>query len=237
MTADLALAELARTLYHRIVQETSLHAALKAWYAQPGDLLETPVDGYVVDIVRGDLLIEIQTRNFSALKAKLDRLLADHPVRLVYPLAHERWILRVAADGQTVLARRKSPRRGGLEHLFTELVRLPNLVAHPNFTLEVLFIQEEQIWRNDGRGSWRRKHWSIADRRLLGVLESRQLATPQDFLDLLPPGLPQPFTSAELAQALGRPSHLAHKMVYCLRAMGVIETVGKRGRAWLYRAL
>ena len=218
------------------MQETSLHAALKEWYAQPGDLLETPVDGYVVDIVRGELLIEIQTRNFSALKAKLHQLLPDHPVRLGYPLAREKWILRVAADGKTVLVRRKSPRRAGLEHLFTELVRLPGLVAHPNFTLEVLFIQEEEIWRDDGRGSWRRKGWSIADRRLLGVLESRQLATPQDFLELLPPRLPQLFTAVELAQELGRPAYLARKMVYCLRAMGVVESAGKRGRAGLFQA-
>ncbi|HJW89146.1 MAG TPA: hypothetical protein VJ436_00750 [Anaerolineales bacterium] len=218
------------------MQETSLHAALKEWYAQPGDLLETPVDGYVVDIVRGELLIEIQTRNFSALKAKLYQLLPDHPVRLVYPLAREKWILRVAADGRTTLGRRKSPRRSGLEHLFVELVRLPGLVVHPNFTLEVLFIQEEEIWRDDGRGSWRRKYWSIADRRLLGVLESRQLATPRDFLELLPPSLPQPFTTLELAQELGRPAYLARKMVYCLRAMGVVESAGKRGRAGLYQA-
>ncbi|HJW91753.1 MAG TPA: hypothetical protein VJ436_14030, partial [Anaerolineales bacterium] len=81
-----------------------------------------------------------------------------------------------------------------------------------------------------------RKGWSIADRRLLGVLESRQLATPQDFLELLPPSLPQPFTTLELAQELGRPAYLARKMVYCLRAMGVVESAGKRGRAGLFQA-
>ena len=39
------------------LNEKPLHAALKAWYAQPGDRLEVAVDGFVVDIVRGDLLI------------------------------------------------------------------------------------------------------------------------------------------------------------------------------------
>lgn len=42
-----------------------------------------PVDGYIIDIVRGDLLIEVQTRNFSALKAKLLTLTAKCPVRLI----------------------------------------------------------------------------------------------------------------------------------------------------------
>ena len=57
------------------LQENSLHAALKTWYAQPGDQLECKVDGYVIDLVRGDLLVEVQTANFSAIKRKLLKLL------------------------------------------------------------------------------------------------------------------------------------------------------------------
>ncbi len=68
------------------LNEKPLHEALKRWYAQPGDSFEVPVDGFVADIVRGDLLIEIQTKNFSAIKRKLEKLLVRHPVRLVYPI-------------------------------------------------------------------------------------------------------------------------------------------------------
>lgn len=217
-----------------LLQETSLHAALKAWYQRPGDRLEVPVDGYVVDIVRGELLIEIQIRHFNALKAKLARLVETHPVLLVHSIPREKWILRMAADGRTPLGRRKSPRKGGVEDLFLELVSLPELVAHPNFSLEVLLTREEEIWRDDGRGSWRRRGWSISDRRLVEVLERAVLASPADFLALLPAELPQPFTARELAGALGRPAYLARKMAYCLRAMSAIEPVGRRGNAPLY---
>jgi hypothetical protein len=41
------------------LNEKPLHAALKQWYAEPEDRIEAPVDGFTVDIVRGDLLIEI----------------------------------------------------------------------------------------------------------------------------------------------------------------------------------
>ncbi|MBN1936412.1 MAG: hypothetical protein JW934_17230, partial [Anaerolineae bacterium] len=127
-------------------QEKSLHAALKAWYAQPGDLVEAPADGYVIDLVRGDLLIEIQTRSFSSIKAKLYALLESHPVRLVYPIALEKWIVRVQADGETQISRRKSPKRGRLENLFDELVSFPELLKHPRFEIEVLFVQADEIW-------------------------------------------------------------------------------------------
>lgn len=217
-----------------LLRETALHTALKAWYARPGDRLEAPVDGYVIDILRDGLLIEIQTRSFSSIRAKLARLTEAHAVRLVYPIAQEKWIVRVAADGERPLARRKSPRRGRPEHLFAELVRFPRLLSHPNLTLEVLLTRQEEVWRDDGRGSWRRKGWSIAERRLLEVVGSLPLAAPEDLRAWLPAGLPAPFTTADLAQALHLPTSLAGKMAYCLREMGVLEVVGKQGRKYLY---
>lgn len=216
--------------------ENSLHAALKAWYAQPGDQIEVKVDGYFIDVVRGEQLIEIQTRNFSALKTKLHRLVEHHPVRLVHPIAAEKWIVRLPAQGEAPLSRRRSPRRGRLEHLFLELVRIPQLIAHPNFTLEILLTREEEIRREDGKGSWRRKGASIEDRRLLEVLNSVTLQTPDDFRVFLPAGLPQPFTTRQLAAQLRLPLYLAGKMLYCLKQMEVVRPVGMQGRAILYAA-
>jgi hypothetical protein len=218
-----------------ILQEKSLHAALKRWYARPGDLLEVRVDGYQVDIVRGDLLIEIQTRNFSAMKRKLFDLIQRHPIRLVYPIAREKWLLKQHLPGDPAVEKRRSPRRGRLEHLFLELVRFPQLVAHPNFSLEVLFIREEEIRVNDGRGAWRRKGWSIADRRLIEVVEQVHLEGPGDFRIFLPVDVNEPFTSRELARSRRIPGYLASKMLYCLREMGLVLPAGKRKRSNLYR--
>lgn len=76
-----------------LLNEKPLHAALKKWYAQPGDRFEVAVDGFVIDLVRDDLLLEIQTRNFAAMKSKLQRLTSAHRVRVIYPIAHEKWIV------------------------------------------------------------------------------------------------------------------------------------------------
>jgi hypothetical protein len=217
------------------LQETSLHASLKHWYAQPGDQLEVNVDGFVVDIVRGDLLIEIQTRNFSALKSKLKDLVKRHQIHLVFPVAQEKWIVRLDMDKKTEIKRRKSPKRGHMMHLFPELVRIPDLVTNPNFSLEILLTKEEELWLNDGQGSWRRKGWSIYDRRLIKVISATRLATPSDFRRVLPESLPAPFSTLDLASEINQPRYLAQKMAYCLRKMGVIRKVGKRGRSWLYQ--
>lgn len=216
------------------MQESSLHAALKDHYTRQGDLQEVPVGGYLIDVVSGDTLIEIQTGNFTHLKAKLASLLEAHPVLLVHPIAVEKWIVRLPAEGDTPLDRRKSPRRGRLEDLFLELVRIPHLVNHPNFALEVVLIQEEEIRRDDGRGSWRRRGWSIIDRRLLKIVSSVRLRSALDFNTFLPADLPEPFTSRQFASAMGAPGYLAGKALYCLRTIGLVEVTGLHKRAYLY---
>jgi hypothetical protein len=217
------------------LQESSLHASLKQWVAQPGDRLEEVVDGFVIDICRGDLLIEIQTGNFTAVKQKINQLVRRHAVHLVYPMAEAKWIVRVAADGHTPISRRKSPKRGTFYDLFRQLVRLPTLLTEPNFSLELLLVQMEEVWCDDGRGSWRRRKWSIIDRRLLAVTGRLRLNNGAELAEkLLPAGLHAPFSSEQLARAIDRPRSLAQQMAYCLRQLGLIEISGKKGNALLY---
>jgi hypothetical protein len=217
-----------------LLNEKPLHAALKTWYARPDDRFEVPVDGFVIDIVRGDLLIEIQTGGFSTIRQKLVDLVPRHPVRLVYPIAREKWLVKLPKERGGRIRRRKSPKRGTFEELFTELVSFPELLMAQNFALEVLMIQEEEVRRYDGKRGWRRRGWVTHERRLLEVLQTRRFERPEDVGRLLPAGLPARFTTADLARAAGKPRWFAQKMAYCLRKMGVIATVGKRGRSILY---
>jgi len=214
--------------------EKPLHAALKAWYARAGDRLEVQVDGFIIDVVRDGLLIEIQTTSLASLKRKLLALTDHHHVRVVYPIPQEKWLVKLAEDGHSAPSRRKSPKRGKIEDVFRELVSFPKLLAHPNFSLDVLLIQEEEIRRYDSTRAWRRRGWVTEERRLLQVVDRRHFYTPADMGELLPEDLVEPFTTSDLAAAIARPRRLAQRMAYCLRAMGVIEAVGKQGNAILY---
>jgi len=214
--------------------EKSLHAAIKDYLAQPGDQIETSLDGYVIDILRGDQLIEIQTRNFSAMKRKLNALLrAGHHVRVVHPLPVVKWIVRQTGNGE-LIGRRKSPTQRRPVEVFRQLVYIPHLLPHPNLSVEVLLTHQEEIWRDDGQGSWRRKHWSLYDHRLLEVIGRAGFESADDYLGLIPGDLPRPFTNRELAHALKITPGLAGKMTYTLRAAGWLTEVGKRGRALLF---
>jgi len=228
------------------IRETRLHAALKAVYALPDDKLESLVDGFYIDVVKANgLLIEIQTGNFRSIRNKLSSLLRDYQIKVVYPVTAERWIQRVDQHGGSI-SYRKSPKKGLIIEVFKEITSIPGLLLHPNFLLEVVLIQEEQTWQDDGRGSWRRKHWSIVDRNLLGILSATSFNKSADYYDLLPKGLPQPFTTADLHKEMSKLAgfstqkipvgyiSLIGKMVYTLREMGLIKQIGKQGRRNLY---
>jgi hypothetical protein len=210
------------------LRETSLHAALKQWYARPGDEVEARVDGYVVDLRRGDALVEIQTRNFAAIRRKLLALVERHPVRLLHAIASEKVIVRMPRTGAKPLSRRRSPKRGQSVQLFVELVSIPDLIGHPNFSLEVLMTRQEEILRPGCGGSWRRRGWRVNDRRLVEVLEHTAFESAGDFKRFLPPTLSEPFTSQDVAGATGLPLYLVQKMTYCMRRMGLIAPSGKR---------
>lgn len=208
--------------------EYSLHSDIKHWYKAPEDKLEVKLNGYIIDVLRNKLLIEIQTRNFSAIKKKITKLLHNNnQVRLVYPVAKLKWIVHVSQSGELV-GRRKSPKKGKLTDLFYELVHAPKLIRDKNFSLEVLFIEEEEVRCIDGKGSWRRRGVSVKDRKLLNVFGRIVLEDSEDFLNFLPPELERPFTNKLLASKMGTSVNLAQKITYCLRKMEVISVVGKK---------
>lgn len=184
--------------------------------------------GFVIDIRRGAQLIEVQTVSFAAMARKLDRLLAEHPIRLVHPIAVETWLVKPGAKA------RRSPRRNDIHALFDELVSMPTLLDHPNLTIEVVLVTVERHQVADaglrrGRGGWR-----TVDRRLREILSHHRFDTVADLTTFVPAGLPPVFTTRDLAQAAGITLDRAQKMAYCLRANDVFSVVGRQGAGYRY---
>jgi len=219
------------------LREKPLHASLKEWCAEPGDRVEVKVDRYVIDLVRDDLLIEIQTRGFSSMKKKLTRLLdLGYRVRIVHPIPACKTIVRLGEDGE-ILGRRRSPKRGSALDIFGELVGIPTLATNPNLEIVLVLTSEDEYRKHEENRAWRRHGWVVQERRLVEVLEVVELADPTDFLRLLPADLPEVFTTADIAAAADCPRRVAQQAAYCLRHMGAAEIVGKEGNAHEYRLL
>ncbi len=220
------------------MKESSLHSMLKEYYRErDGGETESSVEGYVVDLLCDDHIVEIQTGNFSHINNKLLKLLDSNKVTLVYPLVRRKELLLLDESESELIRRRKSPLRGQPAHAAKELIRIPQLPSHPRFTFELLLVSVEE-WRcDDGKGSWRRKGVSITDRKLLSIDEVHIFTEAADYLGLLPERLPELFTNTDVADKGNLSRSQASKLTWFLREIGVLGNVGKRGRSYLFRRL
>lgn len=221
-----------------LYSEYSLHAQLKRHLAVPGDRLEAFVEGRVIDLVRAEgELVEVQTSHLGQIVPKVLALAgAGHRVRVVHPVAAEREIRRLDPKTQELVSVRKSPKRGDLYSLFDELVKATLLIASRNVTVEVLLVRTAEVKTRDGSGSWRKRGDRTVDRELIEVLSSRSLRTRGQWLALIPKGLPSPWTSAALGEALGISTDRARKILYCLARAGLLVEAAKDGRRKSYVA-
>lgn len=205
--------------------EGSLHAALKEWVSAPGDRFEVPTAGFVVDVVRGDTCIEIQTGKFGAMGRKLDALLGDFHVHVVHPIAVDSYLAKQGpgSDGAAV---RRSPKHGRVEDLFAELVSVPTMLDHPNLTIEVVLVDVDVVKVADPTMRRRRGGWRTVDRRLRAIRSTHGFRTVGDLAALLPP-LPNEWTTKDLAAAGKLPRRTAQQMAYVLKANDLVIEVGR----------
>ena len=175
-----------------------------------------PLNGFIVDIRRPGLLVEIQTTAFGAMGRKFDQLLAEHRILLVHPIAVHTYLQRPGRKP------RKSPRHGSVFDIFAELVSIPTLIDHPNLMLDVVLVSVDEVQKHDRRARRGRGGYRTLDRVLREVIDIHPFRGPQDLAALLPAGLPPRFTTADIATHAGVSRTVAQQMTYCFRALEII---------------
>lgn len=219
------------------LSERTMHAAVKCFLSSDPATQEVAFAPYVADIMQSDgHIFEIQTQGFGRLKGKLDLFLQTNDVTVVYPYPLIRYTVTLSSDGQVLTERRKSPRPGRVLAVFDELYRIKSFLLHPRLKVRLLFLevtdyrmQQAPSARKRGRGSTRVERMPAA---LLGDISP---TCPADWAALLPEGLPQTFSSAEVAAAARVRRPYAQSALNVLAHLGAVRTVGKQGNTILYQ--
>jgi len=215
--------------------EKPLHAVVKHYLAIDPAWHEQKIGRHVVDIFTGERIIEIQTRHFNKLRAKLTALLPQFPVTIVYPMPARKWLVWLDPQSGELSKPRLSPRRGRFNDVFFELYRVKQFLNDPNLSIHILQIDLEEYrllngWSRDRKkGAWRN------DRLPLSLVAELFISGPTDYGQLLPDGLPENFTSADWAKASQMSDRRAQTAINVLLSLSVIEICGKTGRRRLYR--
>jgi len=215
--------------------ESSLHRTLKFQYAGPGGITEAEVGEYVTDGVRKNgEYIEIQTGSFAPLVKKINEFTKHGKVRIIHPIAVKK-IIEVYDQQKKLLYRRKSPAKGSSWGIFDALLFAPHLPLVKGVIIEITMVEIIEKRIKDGKGSWRRNGISIYDKELAAIQETIILKKPKDYLKFIPFNKNEEFTTAALAKKAGIKINIARKALYVLAKMNVVNRIGKKSNAWVYK--
>ncbi|MDR0441783.1 MAG: replication protein [Treponema sp.] len=220
--------------------ESSLHRTLKYSYAGNEGETEAIVGEYVADVISADgEYIEVQIGSFAPLKKKVKEFAAAGKVRIIHPIAAQKYIETYKPGRRrkslgALLHRRKSPLKGSPWKLFDALMYAPELPLIRGLAIEIVMAEITEKRVKDGKGAWRRKGISIFDRELAAWYESILLEKPADYLRFVPYKKKQAFTGSMLAETAGIDTDTARKALYVLTKMGIVKRTGKKGNSWIY---
>lgn len=217
------------------LQEKTVHAVLKNYYAPDENTHEVPVGNYVADIFDGESVWEIQNGNFYKMRAKLDAFLEQYPVTIVYPIPHHKWLIWIDEETGELSSKRKSPLTGSAYRAFPELYRIKSYLKNEKLHFIFPLIDVEEYRLLDGWSKDRKKGSHRYDRIPVGLFDEVAIEKREDYLQFLPEKLPDPFTSKDLAKTAKIPMKTAGITLHILTMLDLTEVVGKRGHAYLYR--
>lgn len=217
------------------LQEKILHATLKHAYHEDNFNHEIKLNGYVVDLFIDNKVIEIQTRQFNKLRNKLNALLLEYPITIVYPIPFIKYLSWIDPVTGECTKQRKSPKQGTIYDCVYELYKIKMFLNHPNLSIHLICIDilEYRLlngWSDDKKkGSWRN------DRIPLRYRNTIELNEQKDYLSFLPIGLNDTFTSKDFMKHAKTTKRITQLTLNILQSLNIIEVIGKLVRLNLYK--
>ena len=212
-------------------KERTLHQYLKYYFCNESIYHEQKLKGYIVDILKDNQIIEIQTSAFNAMRKKLETLLNDYPINIVYPIIVERTLYNFDEEG-VLLNIRKSPKKEHPLKIGKELYKINNLLNHPNltFTLVLLKVYEERI---PYINRYKQKRTTRINQIPYELIEVINLNTNSDFINLIP--FDTEFTSNDFKKKVKLSPRDTSSSLLALRTLNVVEIVRKDGKKYIYK--
>ena len=218
--------------------ERCLHAIIKKYYESDTSYHEIKVCGYVADICKDNSIIEIQTNNFSPLKRKLSKYLDEYKVKIVYPVSHVKNIIWIDPDTGETTNKRKSPKCGtGIELLY-EASRIREYIGHPGLSIDILLIDMDEYKLLNGWSCNKKRGSSRCDRKPIILYDVITINSKHDYKKLIPAELFDiHFKYSDFQRATKLKGRVGRYSFNILKEAEVIEQVGKKGNAFIYRVV
>ncbi len=220
------------------LSEKWLHQIVKRYLTEDVSCHEIRVDAsrrFVSDVRVGDHAFEVQTGSFAPMAKKIAYYLdhTDLTVTVVHPIPVSRQLCWIDPVTHEISPPRRVPKRGKASDVLAALYPLLPYLTHPRLQIRVLLL-EVQDFKLLSSSSPKRRGERF-ERIPTALLEDRSFLSPSDFLPLLPPNLPSPFTVKQFSSASRIRGRDAYSAVRVLAALGLLSPAPPIGRSMAWR--
>lgn len=220
------------------LMEKTIHSVFKHYYEPNCKYHEVKINNFIADIVKDNIITEIQTTNFNKLRKKIDSYLPDYKLVIVYPITVTNYIHWIDPDTGQISKGRKSPKPASVYDVFTELYKIKFHLNKDNLSFKIPLISSYEYRYLDGYGKDRKKGATKCDKIPSKLLDEISLNSLQDYLHFIPKTLLDVnFTSKDFAKAASISLKLSQLTLNILNYIGLIDKIGKSGRLNLYKTI
>ena len=229
-----ALAEERDTHAVGTLGEKPVHRTLKYFIDNDPAHHEVKHLGYVCDVKNEQGIFEIQTRAFDRLCPKLEKMLLDSRVTVIYPIIKERTLNWLSPENGELISSRKVSKKGKISDALPELSKIKKYLGHENLTFRIYVLSAEEYRLLDGYGAEKKRRSTKFTIVPTELFEIREFKTREELRFLLPEKLSDIFTAKEFYSAIGMKGRRAYFSLSLMLDFGFIKKVGKKGNAYIY---
>lgn len=236
---NLACSFEARTQVIGIQKEKVLHKTLK-YYICPDDtkhevkITKENKGNLYADILLDNVIFEIQTRSFNALRNKLNEFLKKYHVIIVYPIAYHKQIINLSEDN-TILSSKKSPKKGNPLEIFVELYKIKNFLKNDNLGFKIILLDMDEYRKLTIKKHYRSSGYIRIVQIPKRIEREINLIDKNDYNKLLVDyNLNKTFTSTDFSKITKLNVKKSRVVLNVLSYLEVVTRVGKKGNSHIY---
>lgn len=215
------------------LSEKSVHAELKDMIADKR-YQEIKVLNYICDVVIDNEIYEVQTSKFKTISNKIRNLLerTDYNITVLMPVYRKNKI--IFYENNEIVRESRTRHKGVLIDRIDELESLKEFIGHKRFKINFIELDTIDIRLSGGRAN----HGTKQDKQIEKVLNTYLIENSCDlncFVSMYDIG--ETFTVADIKKYTKTNAKYLHNGLKILKEMKVIDLIGKKGNAFVFKRL
>lgn len=213
------------------IKEKSIHSCLKNYFEDNKDFQEVRVDNFICDIKNEYGIIEIQTRSFDKLRHKLNDLLKNYDVTIVYPIIVNKKIIYLDNEEKGI---RQSPNHKTIFSAFKELYKIKTYLTNPHLHFHFVYLESLEVKKGYRLNKYHKLKPLSEDSIPLSIIKEESYETYTDFYKILE-GISDNFTVKSLSKLKKAKKEDVQICMTVLKYLGIVAHIDTIKKEYVYK--